>query len=246
MRYLVISDIHGNLEALEAVLADAAEYDAVLCLGDLIGYGPNPNEVVDRVRELPNLTSLVGNHDLAALGRLDLDAFNSYARFAAEWTDRQLRGDVRAWLESLKPKGEIPDVFLAHASPCDPIWEYLEVESQGPANFRAFQGPVCLVGHTHVPRTFAEQQNRSAQRISVRLPIPGETINLADQSRRIVNPGGVGQPRDGDPRAAYGILDADTGSFTFCRIPYAIPTTQRKIREAGLPAALGERLSYGL
>src|SRR6266567_3854119 len=156
MRYLVLSDIHANLEALEAVLADAASYDAVLCLGDLVGYGPNPNECVDRVRALPDLTCLVGNHDWAALGKLDLDMFNEFARAAAIWTTAELREDALDYLASLPAKTETEAFALAHASPRDPIWEYMEFEHQGPPNFREFKARFCFVGHTHVPRTFVE------------------------------------------------------------------------------------------
>ena len=246
MRYLVLTDIHANLEALEAVLADSGEFDAVLCLGDLVGYGPNPNECVDRVRELPGLVCLAGNHDWAALGRLDLGSFNSEARKAAEWTAEQLRDDVRSYLEELSPKLETEDFALAHGSPRDPIWEYLVVEQQGPPNFEEFSGPFCFVGHTHVPRTFLETKNGDAVGTEIELPEAGDELDLADGERRIVNPGGVGQPRNGDPRAAYGIWDSDTGIFTFRRVPYDVPATQKKIRDAGLPGVLATRLRLGI
>lgn len=246
MRYLVLTDVHANLEALEAVLADAGEYDAVLCLGDLVGYGPNPNECVERVRALPNLTCLAGNHDWAALGRIDLGSFNAEARRAAEWTRDHLTDDVRTYLQELCPKLQMPDFALAHGSPRDPIWEYLVVEYQGPPNFAEFEGPFCLVGHTHVPRTFVESRNGSALRVEVQMPDAGDEIDLLDGERRIVNPGGVGQPRNGDPRAAYGLWDDETGTFTFRRVPYPVATTQGKIRAAGLPGVLATRLRLGI
>lgn len=245
MRYLVLADIHANLEALEAVLDDAPEYDAVLCLGDLVGYGPNPNECVNLVRELPKLTSLVGNHDWAALGKIDASYFNSFARQAVEWTDEHLDPDVRAFLEDLEPKLLNTEFALAHGSPRDPIWEYLEDETQGPENFRQFESPFCLVGHTHVPRVFVETRNGSS-RIDVVMPQADEMLEVGRGERHIINPGGIGQPRNGDPRAAYGLLDTDAGTFTFRRVPYDIPATQEKIRDAGLPPALASRLRLGL
>lgn len=244
MRYLVISDIHANLEGLEAVLADAPPYDAVLCLGDLVGYGPNPNECVERVRALPNLTSLVGNHDLAALDQLDLSAFNPYARYSAEWTMRQLDADVRSYLLSLDPKRGSDGVFLAHASPRDPVWEYMEVGEQGPPNFRLFDEPFCMVGHTHVPRTFYEKDGNRPS--TVELPEPGAGLDLQDGVRKIVNPGSVGQPRDGDPRAAYAMWDSENGAFTYCRVAYPYTITQGKIESNGLPAVLAQRLAHGM
>lgn len=247
MRYLVISDVHANLEALESVLSDAVgAFDSVLCLGDLVGYGPNPNECVDRIAALPNLTCLVGNHDWAALGKIDLEAFNSEARKAAEWTRQQLRADVVQYLQSLTPKLETPDFALAHGSPRDPIWEYLIEDIQGPANFAEFEAPFCFVGHTHVPRTFVETQNgHGSTTLVLDLFDTGDEIELGDGIRRIVNPGGVGQPRNGDPRAAYGIWDATAGAFNFRRVDYPVETTQTKIIDAGLPSFLAGRLRLG-
>jgi diadenosine tetraphosphatase ApaH/serine/threonine PP2A family protein phosphatase len=245
MRYLVLADIHANLEALQAVLDDAPDYDAVLCLGDLVGYGPNPNECVNLVRQLPNLTSLVGNHDWAALGKIDSSYFNSFARQAVDWTDQHLDPDVRAFLEELEPKILGEDFALAHGSPRDPIWEYLEDETQGPGNFQEFETSFCLVGHTHVPRIFVESRNGATQ-VDIVMPQADDTLDMGRGDRYIINPGGIGQPRNGDPRAAYGLLDTDAKTFEFRRVPYDIPTTQEKIREAGLPPALASRLRLGL
>jgi diadenosine tetraphosphatase ApaH/serine/threonine PP2A family protein phosphatase len=247
MRYLVLTDVHGNLEALTAVLQDAGEFDAVLCLGDLIGYGPNPNECVSRVRELPNLSCLVGNHDLAALGGIDLSSFNTFAREAAKWTSEQLEDDVREYLESLAPAQlDNEDFAMAHASPRDPIWEYLEAEPQGPPNFRMFRSPVCFVGHTHVPRIFFEIKKGDHVFASIEMPDANDELHIGDGARKIVNPGGVGQPRNGDPRAAYGVWDTHTEMFTFRRVPYPVDITQIKIRIAGLPIGLAQRLQYGI
>lgn len=251
MKHLVISDVHANLEALEAVLVDAGDYDAVLCLGDLAGYGPNPNEVVALIRELPSLVALSGNHDLAALGAVDLDLFNPVARVSAEWTAAQLYGKSREYLNTLMPAkrldlqttpSPLEALFLAHASPRDPVWEYMEETWQGPPNFELFEETAALVGHTHVPRVFEETQGPSR----VIVPREGHSVNLIEGPRRIVNPGGVGQPRDGNPDAAYGVLDDATGLFEFRRIAYQIDKTQEKILRAGLPRQLAQRLALGL
>ncbi|HZU13200.1 MAG TPA: metallophosphoesterase family protein [Chloroflexota bacterium] len=241
MGYLVLADIHANLQALDAVLAAAPEYDAVLFLGDLVGYGPNPNEVAERLLALPNLTALLGNHDLAALGAIDLSTFNPVARFAAEWTARQLSPESREYLAALSPRLDLTDVTLAHGSPRDPVWEYLVDLDEAEPNFAAFTAPLALVGHTHVPRTFLVTDG------AITLPPSnaGAVLNTAS-GRAIVNPGGVGQPRDGDPRAAFGILDTDEETFRFERVPYDVGETQERMLEAGLPPSLAARLSYGL
>jgi diadenosine tetraphosphatase ApaH/serine/threonine PP2A family protein phosphatase len=242
MRYLVLADIHANLEAMDAVLADAPPYDEVLFLGDLVGYGPSPNEVADRLRTLPRMTSIAGNHDWAALGKLDTSDFNPLARRAAEWTATYMRPDVRDFLDVLEPRTDVHSLTLAHGSPRDPIWEYLESAYQGPASFAAFGGKTCLVGHTHVPRVFVEGPDATSQVFDAQ---PGDVLDLS-RGRMIVNPGGVGQPRDGDPRAAYGLLDTDDLTFSFFRISYAVEETQRKMREAGLPEPLAARLELGI
>ena len=242
MRYLVLADIHANLEAMDAVLADAPPFDEVLFLGDLVGYGPNPNEVADRLRSIPRMTAIVGNHDWAALGKLDTAEFNPLARQAAEWTATQMRPDVRAFLDVLEPVTGAHSMVMAHGSPRDPIWEYLESEFQGPASFASFQGPICLVGHTHVPRVFLDQPEGRTLVFDVR---EGDVLDLST-GRLIVNPGGVGQPRDGDPRAAYGLLDTDERSFTFYRVQDPVDVTQKKMLEAGLPEPLAARLELGI
>lgn len=242
MRYLVLADIHANLEAMDAVLGDAPPFDEVLFLGDLVGYGPSPNEVADRLRSFPRMTAIVGNHDWAALGKLDTAEFNPLARQAAEWSASAMRPDVRAFLDVLEPMTGAHSVVMAHGSPRDPIWEYLESAYQGPGSFAAFQGPTCLVGHTHVPRVFLELPDGRTQVFDVQ---EGDVLDLST-GRMIVNPGGVGQPRDGDPRAAYGLLDSDEKRFTFYRVPYPVEVTQQKMRDVGLPEPLAARLALGI
>lgn len=244
MRFLVFSDIHGNLEAMAAVLAAAhAEFDSTLFLGDLVGYGPNPNECADLLCLQPNLTAIVGNHDVAALGEIDLDTFNPQAKVATAWTQRALADETRRFLESLGQVEELAGLTAVHGSPRDPIWEYLETLDQAPENFARFTTSLCLNGHTHVPRVFSQAPETRTMRVEP--PTEGETLATDDAVRRIINAGSVGQPRDGDPRAAYGLLDTDTKKFTFRRVEYDIGVTQSKIVAAGLPEALAERLTYG-
>jgi diadenosine tetraphosphatase ApaH/serine/threonine PP2A family protein phosphatase len=200
---------------------------------------------VDLVAELPNLTCLAGNHDWAALKKLNLGDFNPEARRAAEWTAKVLRQDVHSFLKELSPKLELEGFALAHASPRDPIWEYMVVEEQGPPNFAEFEEPFCLVGHTHVPRVFVEIEGNATES-KVARPMVGDEIDLRDGSRRIVNTGSVGQPRDRDPRAAYGTWDSETGIFRFHRTAYDVHAAQQKIVEAGLPGVLATRLALGL
>lgn len=244
MRYLVLSDVHANLAALEAVLAAAADVDAVWCLGDTVGYGPEPNECADRVRGLPGLRCVAGNHDWGALGKLDLSDFNREARLAAEWTGEQLSTDNRAWLEGLPERTEVEGFTLAHGSPRHPIWEYVFNAAVATDNMALFRTLTCLVGHTHVPAIFTEPGPRprfaEAVEVSPGQPFPFRT------ARSIINPGGVGQPRDGDPRASYLLLDLDAGMVVFHRVEYDVEETQRRMQAVGLPARLALRLSHGL
>jgi diadenosine tetraphosphatase ApaH/serine/threonine PP2A family protein phosphatase len=238
---LIISDIHANLAALEAVLDDAPHFDEVWCLGDLVGYGPKPNECVQRVRGLPH-TSLAGNHDWAALGKLDLNSFNAIARVANEWTQRQLTSSARIYLDGLSPSLQRDDFTLAHASPREPVWEYIMDASTAYRNFDRFSTPFCLVGHTHIPVLFElDEEHDSCQ---VLLPPFPEPVKLGAH-RAIINPGSVGQPRDGDPRAAYGVLNTENMTFEFRRVAYPVQITQERMRAQGLPQRLIDRLQVG-
>jgi diadenosine tetraphosphatase ApaH/serine/threonine PP2A family protein phosphatase len=241
VRYLVISDIHANLPALEAVLADAPPYDAVWCLGDLVGYGPDPNECIERVREL-SCTCLAGNHDWAALGRLNLNGFNPHARRASAWTQDVLSPESRDYLSDLPPRAELDGVTVAHASPREPIWEYVLDTHVALENFDHFSTRLCLVGHSHVPLRFVLDHDR--QRCSVTVAEEGHQVVL-DARRVILNPGSVGQPRDGDPRASFAILDTDAGTWKLHRVAYPIKTVQKRMRRRKLPRRLIARLTYG-
>lgn len=243
MRTLVISDIHANLIALEAVLADAdGRWDRVWFLGDLVGYGPNPNECVERLRELEPL-ALSGNHDWAVLGKLDTDEFNDDARKLVRWTRHELTEDNLAWLDSLPPLVVSAPFTLAHASPRHPVWEYILDLQTASENYEFFQTPVCLVGHSHIPALFSLDE--VASELSFYLVGHGDTVDLS-LGRLIINPGSVGQPRDGDPRAAYALLDDETMVWEFHRVAYDIAETQRRMREYKMPKRLIERLEHGM
>ena len=240
MAILIISDIHANLAAFEAVLADAeGQWETIWCLGDIIGYGPNPNECVDLLREYDHI-SLSGNHDWAVLGKLDINSFNDEAQTAVRWTQSVLREDARAYIESL-PTTLLKDPFtLVHASPRQPIWEYILDAYTAAVNFSFFDTPYCLVGHTHVPGAFDQQQKR----VLVRPPDYNQPHPLPEV-RRIMNPGSVGQPRDSDPRAAYALLDPEAMTWEYRRVEYPIAQTQEQMCEAGMPEKLITRLAHG-
>ncbi len=244
MRYAVFSDVHANLEALETVLADAARHhpDAYVCLGDIVGYGPDPNECVARVRALGGDT-VAGNHDRAAVGGADLEMFSPLARAAIEWTISVLSGESRRFLASLPLRLETPAFLAVHGSPRDPVDEYILDLPTALAVFNAGDFELCLVGHSHVPGAFVL---RSDGRVGARSLPPGEAVRFTRGSRYIVNVGSVGQPRDGDPRASYLLLETSPRIVTLRRIRYPIAATQEKMVARGLPALLARRLSAGL
>ena len=188
---------------------------------------------------------LAGNHDLGATGRIDAALFSAGAGRALAWTKHALRPDNMDFLNQLQPTGSVPRIALAHASLRDPVWEYLETVRQAAANFELFEEEVCLVGHTHVPRVF-EVGVAGVHRNTVSERDEFEAIDLFDGARRIVNPGSVGQPRDGDPRAAYGVVDIESGTFSARRVPYDVKKTQDAILAAGLPSSLASRLALGM
>ncbi len=241
MRILIISDIHANLVALETVLADAQDFDEIWCLGDIVGYGPNPNECIDRIQEFTYI-SLAGNHDWAALNKLDLRSFNTDARDANLWTQKALLPASRDLLNQLPTHQEKDLFYLAHASPREPVWEYILDANVAYANFSYFSTPFCLVGHTHVPIIFElDEQRRRCQTL---IPPLEEPVTLGPH-RMIINPGSVGQPRDGDPRASYALLDLERRVWEFHRVTYPIEITQERMRARGLPRRLIDRLEMG-
>ena len=276
MRVLVVSDIHANLAALETVLTVArGRYDTLWCLGDLVGYGPRPNECVALVRELASVC-VMGNHDWAALARpgIDVDDFNPHARQAVLWTRDNLTAESIAYLDQLPHRPIHPaassNLLLTHASPREPVYEYILTPSIAMENFGVFAEAICLFGHTHKPVIYrwrlqdeldlegyeagddlATLDEGSALRpvatVDSLQPPVGEWVHLhhADNQRLIINPGSVGQPRDNDARAAYAILDLETMAWRYDRVAYPIELTQNQMRAAQLPKRLIDRLSFG-
>ncbi len=243
MRILVISDIHANDTAFEAVLKHSeGQWDFVWCLGDVVGYGPDPNECVERLKTLPQLC-LAGNHDWAALNRLDVKTFNPDARRAVEWTQDTLTAENTEFLEHLPVTFVIGDYTLVHASPREPIWEYILEPSIAALNFPHFETPYCFVGHTHQPVIYTIDKDESKAKSCP--PRYNESYPLNGQ-RQIINPGSIGQPRDQNPDAAYGLLDLTTGVFEHRRIPYNIRAVQRRMLDYNLPERLITRLEHGL
>jgi diadenosine tetraphosphatase ApaH/serine/threonine PP2A family protein phosphatase len=241
MRVAVVSDIHGNLHALEAVLSavDAFEPDELWCLGDVVGYGPRPNECCHLVRNRASVC-LAGNHDLGVLGTIDLVEFSGEAAVAASWTRSILDEDARSFLAGLRPSAESRGLELYHASPLDPVWEYVLTPEAARAALHATEAPAVLVGHSHVALALTPDDGEVAGGLA-----PDGASAAFGERRFLLNPGSVGQPRDGDPRAAFLLLDLDERRADFHRAEYPVEQTQREIADAGLPAILGERLVHG-
>ena len=240
MRVAVISDIHANYHALETVLAEieAARVGVVWCLGDTVGYGPRPNKCCEIVRARAELC-LVGNHDLVVLGELAVSDFNNEAAAAATWTAEVLTPEARAFLAHLKPLATRDGVELFHASARDPVWEYVLSEDAAWATFELTEAPVVLVGHSHV----ALALTFDGTEVAGGLAPAGTEVDLS--GRWLLNPGPVGQPRDGDPRAAWLLLDLERRFAQFHRVAYPVERTQEEMRERGLPRALAARLERG-
>ena len=239
MRIAVLSDIHGNLPALEAVLEALEPFEAVWQLGDAIGYGPDPEGVGRRLRQI-GARGVCGNHEAAVLGRIDTSWFNEDARVAVEWTAEQLSPDARAWLAALPTTHVEPPFTLVHGSPRDPIWEYVTSTRSARAALDVLTTPYCLLGHTHDPLVFREVDGQ----LETLVPADGSVLHL-DGRRALINPGSVGQPRDGDPRASAMLLDTDAATATWHRVSYPIATIQERMRAAHLPARLIQRLELG-
>lgn len=242
MRILVISDIHANLTAFETVLEDSkGDWEYVWCLGDVVGYGPDPNECVDLLKTLPHLC-LAGNHDWAALGRLDIRTFNPDARKAVTWTRDTLTPENTAYLEALPTTFVIGQYTLAHGSPREPVWEYILEPIVASLNFSNFETPYCLVGHTHQPVIY-ELLNEQGDTDMI-APVYRQTRPLNGR-RVIVNPGSVGQPRDQNPDAAYAILDVERNVWEHRRVPYDIAAVQKRMAQFEMPERLIARLAHG-
>jgi diadenosine tetraphosphatase ApaH/serine/threonine PP2A family protein phosphatase len=240
VRVGVVSDIHGNLPALEAVLEAMGPVDAIWCLGDFVGYGPWPNECIERLRE-QNTVAIAGNHDLAVIGVISTDYFNQHAAMAALWTAQQLTDESWDYLASLDAKTVVDGVTLAHGSPRDPVWEYLLSAAGAEESFQALTTPICLVGHSHVPCLFVRAEGGHAAGSYME----ADTAFQLGAERYIANPGSVGQPRDRDPRAAFLVYDTDVRQVAWMRVTYDIERVQARMHEVGLPRPLADRLERG-
>lgn len=240
MRVAVLSDIHANLAALDAVLGAIPSVDEVWQLGDVVGYGPDPEGVVARLREI-GARGVRGNHDAAALGGPEIAAFNVDARHAMEWTRSVIGDDTRAWLGALPERLEREGFTLVHGSPRDPIWEYVTSTPVARAGIAAMSTPGGLHGHTHIPIAYLEEDGR------LETMSPGSGSRLVLNGRRVLlNPGSVGQPRDGIPTASWLLLDTDARSVTWRRTAYDVSAVQQAMLDVRLPGRLVERLAYGL
>ena len=244
MHYALLADIHANLAAFTAVLDDIERRGGVeefWCLGDIVGYGPDPSQCIELLRKYKHIC-VAGNHDLGAIGKLDTAKFNPDAAFTCLWTAQQLSPEDIKYLGSLPSVIEKDDFTLVHGSPREPIWEYLISKSSAQENFTCFKTKFCLVGHSHMPFIFRQDEDGSCSFI----PLSESIGQVLGKSRMIVNPGGVGQPRDGDPRASYAIYDSDSGVVRLYRVVYDISATQLKMVKNNLPMRLVVRLEHGL
>lgn len=243
MRYAVLGDIHANLTALEAVLASiqSADVDQILSVGDVVGYGAQPRETVQLLREIGALV-VKGNHDAAVVGELDTRFFNPMARAAAEWTSQELTREEQAWLRDLPLVREFEHCSLAHGTFAHPErFDYIQSTEDADPSLDALTRPVCFVGHTHVPVTILRPTDTRRTGYT-----RAETVDLSDADKALVNVGSVGQPRDEDHRAAWGLYDARTRQFDLFRVEYDIDREAGLIRGAGLPNMLADRLFLGV
>jgi diadenosine tetraphosphatase ApaH/serine/threonine PP2A family protein phosphatase len=243
MRAVILADIHANLEAFTSVLEDVkkkGEVDEFWCLGDIVGYGPDPHSCIELLHQ-QNHICVAGNHDWAATGKVPVSDFNDEAATACRWTEQQLMPEDIEYLNNLPSTMERGDFTLVHGSPREPVWEYILSAEIAEENLSYFKTKYCLVGHSHVPFVFRSDKLGS-HTIS---NFPVESPMLLQENRLIINPGGAGQPRDGDPRASYAIYDSNDGLVIHYRVPYDIGTTQAKMKEYGLPSRLIFRLYHG-
>jgi predicted phosphodiesterase len=239
MRLAVLSDIHANLAALDAVRDDLSEVDEIWVLGDIVGYGPQPNEVIAALQAM-GARSVMGNHDGAAIGQVDVSWFNPDAATAITWTAEVVDGNARAYLASLPEVRREGELTAVHGSPRDPTWEYITGPGVAALNLASFDTRLCLHGHTHVPIVFQSEEGR----VEVVPAEPGAPVSVHG-GRLLINPGSIGQPRDGNPAASYAVLDTEAETAQFRRVRYDIKRTQDLMREADLPSRLVERLSFG-
>jgi len=233
MKYAIISDIHSNLEALQRALSiiDEKKIDEIICLGDVVGYGANPNECVDIVRKRCS-TVVLGNHDAAALDVSQAHDFNAIAKKAVVWTSQQLTDESKVFLSSLPMVARKEQILFVHSSPNTPeAWDYIIDNDDASSAIRYFEEKICFIGHTHVPGIFTSH---------------GRAKNITPDDQYLINVGSVGQPRDGNPKLAFGIFDSSTWEYELIRSQYDIQAAAEKIYAAKLPEELGNRLMYGM
>ncbi|HEY7465168.1 MAG TPA: metallophosphoesterase family protein [Dehalococcoidia bacterium] len=239
MRIAVVADVHANLEAFEAVLVDAHQsggYDVVWSLGDLVGYGPDPGPCIRLLQSLPHV-AIAGNHDYAATGAIGTEDFNPFAAEAVRWTATQLTLEEQIWLTGLSAVQIEGEFTLAHGTLRDPVWDYMLSSEIAYEHLMRQTTPYGLVGHTHLPGVFFQTPSDAEAGDAIDTPL--------EEQRFVANPGSAGQPRDGDPRAAYCLVDTEARRLTFHRVPYDVAITQAKMRAVGLPEYLAERLGRG-
>lgn len=239
MKYAIISDIHANYDALESVLADIEKekVDQILCLGDIVGYGPQPKECIAKIQELGCIT-VAGNHDFAAIGKTNIEYFNIYAKEATLWTQKTLNDEEKEFLNNLPLVKHFDGFTIVHATLYAPeLFDYIQTSYDAYLSLQILEGQVCFLGHSHVPITFFQEEM-----ISYTL---SPEIKLTDGMKALVNVGSVGQPRDDNPKAAYAIYDTDQKMIWIKRVEYDVEKVGEKIRKAGLPEVLAERLKYG-
>ena len=243
MRYAILADIHGNLEAFTTVLNDIGEkgdIEEIWCLGDVVGYGPDPHQCIETLNQCKHVC-IAGNHDMAAIEKVDTTYFNPMAVAAIKWTAEQLTEDDVNYLGELPLTEQRGDFTLVHGSPMEPLWEYIVSTGMALRNFTYIETPYCLVGHSHVPMAYVKDKDTGCKPVTL---TPGIGVVLG-KNKMIINPGGVGQPRDGDPRASYAIYDNKSRMVHLYRVEYDIEATQKKIMERGLPVMLASRLEAG-
>ena len=243
MRFAFISDIHANLEALEAAFEDIAcqNIDEVICLGDIVGYGANPNECCDLVKKNCPVT-LLGNHDAAAVDQLSTQHFNIHAKIAIEWTSQNLKKESEVFLSALPLRATKPSMTLVHSTPYEPnMWYYITSLEEAAFNYQFFDTQLCLVGHTHIPIIIVLDKEKELY------VHQDSVVHLDDikESRLLINVGSVGQPRDRNPKSCYGIFDSDAGEFSYRRVSYNIEKTQAKMKKIKMPEFLINRLQDG-
>ena len=243
MKIGIISDIHSNYEAISSVLKNTKEIDEFICLGDIVGYGPDPNDCIEKIRDL-NCRCVAGNHDFAAAGKLDINYFNDTAKTAILWTSFQLKKENLNFLKSLKKIVKLKNnVIAVHGSPQNPLLEYILDKTTASLIFSKYSFKILFIGHSHLSGCFSFNENN--KQVDYKNLSNGGYIDISKNKRYIINCGSVGQPRDGNSEASYGIYDLIYNTINIYRVSYPVHLTQDKIINAGLPRSLADRLSYG-